>query len=156
MKTTHYVMIAHELSGDSELFFYHTEEEAENKLKEFLSGIKDLFDLEVDVEEEKLYKSMYINDVPEYDYCSVYVEVGVIVAEDTHDYYFANFAPSIYESSVKTDTKENVLAEVKRWEEDYDQFEKEVTESENVIQIHFDLRFMNAIDTIRAGKIITI
>jgi len=156
MKTIHYVMVAHELSGDSEIMFFNSEHTAEMELQEFLSDIENLYDLEIDVVEEKTFKSMYINDVPEYDYCSVYVEVGVIVAEDTHDYYFANFAPSIYESSVKTDTKENVLAEVKRWEEDYAQFEKEVTESENVIQIHFDLRFMNAIDTIRAGKIITI
>jgi hypothetical protein len=156
MKTIHYVMVAHELSGDSEIMFFSSEHTAEMELQEFLSDIENLYDLEIDIVEEKTFKSMYINDVPEYDYCSVYVEVGVIVAEDTHDYYFANFTPSIYESSVKTDTKENVLAEVKRWEEDYAQFEKEVTESENEIQIHFDLRFMNAIDTIRAGKIITI
>ena len=153
MKTTHYVMIAHELSGDSELFFYHTEEEAENKLKEFLSGIKDLFDLEVDVEEEKLYKSMYINDVPEFDYCSVFVKVGSITTYEWCEDYFANFAPSIYESDLFIDTREKVVAEVKRYEDDYAKFYREEMSSEDEIQIHFHLEFMDAIDTIRAGKI---
>jgi len=156
MKTIHYVMVAHELSGESEIMFFESEYVAEKEVEEFLSDIENFVDLEIDTVQEKNYRSMYINDVPEFEYCSVYVEVGKIIAEDTHDYYFVNFAPSIYDSYVKTDTKENILAEVKSWEESHTQFDQEVTESENEIQIHFHLKFMDAIDTIRAGKIITI
>ena len=146
-------MIAHELSGDSELFFYHTLEEAKDKRREFLSGIKDLFDLEIDIENQKTYMSMYINDVPEFDYCSVFLKVGSIIAEDTHDHYLVNFAPSIYESDLFTDTEKNILERFERYEEDYREFEMEDSSTEDFKQVHFELDFMDAIDTIRIGKI---
>lgn len=160
MKTIHYVLIAHELSGDSDLLFYHTEEEAQTKLSQFLGSIIRLDEVTIDKWDEPFCHCMLLHELADFNYCSVFIKIGLMIVDEKYDHYFANFTPCLDDSNFKLDTKANVELEVERWKSDYQDFEfTTITDEEtNEVQIHFNIQYEDtwegSEDTIRIGKVI--